>query len=56
MDWEAFFTGYCRQIDAPRRVCVEYYEGELSVDCCFGSCPYEQNCPIAQSIRDKQNT
>ena len=56
MDWEAFFSGYCRQIDAPRRVCAEFYDGTLIVDCCFDTCPYTPQCPIAQGIADKQNT
>ena len=46
MKQEAFFTGYCRQVDGSRTVMVE--EGEP--DCLYPDCPYTQNCPIAEGI------
>lgn len=49
---EEFITGYCRQLDRSRLVTVEAEDGEWNVDCGFGGCPYEPNCPIAQRIRE----
>ena len=52
---EEFFSGYCRQIDGSRMVAAELEDGELSADCCFGSCPYEDRCTIAASLREFSN-
>ena len=52
METEKFLSGYCRQLDAARTVCVVVENGEVTeVDCCFGSCPYETFCPIAKEIQ-----
>lgn len=52
MEQEFFFTGYCRQIDQSRMVCIILENGEIEeCDCCFGSCLYEPECPVAAQIR-----
>lgn len=54
MEQEAFYTGYCRQLDASRMVEVEYEDGQPpQADCGYGSCPYESQCTIAQQIRQQ---
>lgn len=51
MEREFFFSGYCRQLDQSRMVTLVTEDGELTeVDCCYGSCIYEPNCPIAAQI------
>ncbi len=51
METEKFFSGYCRQLDASRMVEVILESGEvMEVDCCYGSCLYQANCPIAKEI------
>lgn len=51
MDEEKIISGYCRQIDRSRMVTLECTgEGECSCDCCYGSCVYQPNCPIAREI------
>lgn len=53
MEKEAFFTGYCRQLDQSRMVTAVSENGELTeADCCYGSCVYEPNCVIAQKIKE----
>ena len=53
MEREEFFSGYCRCIDSSRMVAVLLNDGQLTeVDCNFGVCPYEQDCALAQKIRD----
>lgn len=52
MELEEFIAGYCRRADASRMVTVEAFDGELETDCCYGSCPYENECTIAQRIRE----
>lgn len=53
MEREAFFTGYCRQIDSARTVCVEAEGKELTeVDCLYETCPHATDCPIGKSIQD----
>ena len=53
MEVEKFVSGYCRQLDSARRVEVILEDGEISeVDCCYGSCLYEANCPIAKEIAE----
>jgi len=49
---EEFISGYCRTQDQSRMVAAELEDGELTVDCSFGSCPYEDQCTIAQRIRE----
>ena len=49
---EEFFSGYCRSIDGSRMVAVEIEDGEINADCCYGNCPYEDNCIIARHIRE----
>lgn len=52
MEEEKFISGYCRQVDGSRMVTLEYASREdYDVDCCFGSCPYDKDCPIAKEIR-----
>ncbi len=54
MEQEAFFSGYCRAIDASRMVAVEMVNHTLTeVDCCYETCPYQPNCPIAQAIQNR---
>ena len=53
MEREDFFSGYCRQLDASRMVAVFTIDGKIDeVDCQYGSCPYEQECPVAAKIRE----
>lgn len=52
MEIEKFVSGYCRQLDGARTVEVIVTDGNVDeVDCAFGSCPYENNCPIGREIR-----
>ena len=56
MEIEKFLSGYCRQLDSSRMVEVILEDGEVTeVDCCYGSCVYESNCPIAKEIADLKN-
>lgn len=51
MEIEKFLSGYCRQLDSSRMVEVLIEDGELSeIDCCYGSCIHQGNCPIAKEI------
>ena len=51
MEIEKFLSGYCRQLDASRTVCVLLENGEVTeVDCCYGSCPHQTVCSIAEEI------
>lgn len=53
MEEEKFLTGYCRTQDQSRMVAVVLADGRLGeVDCCYGSCPYEMNCRIAEQIKE----
>ena len=53
MEREDFFSGYCRQLDASRMVAVVTIDGQIDeVDCCYGSCPHEGECIVAQKIRE----
>ena len=53
MEIEKFCSGYCRQLDASRMVAVLLCDGEVEeVDCCYGSCVHQPNCPIAQEIEE----
>ena len=52
METEKFFSGYCRQLDNARMVeVIICNEQLLEVDCCYGSCVYQSNCPIAKEIQ-----
>ena len=51
MEQEAFFSGYCRQLDAARMVAVFVVDGQLDeVDCQYTTCPHAPNCQIAKQI------
>ena len=51
MEEEKFLSGYCRQLDNSRMVEVILENGEITeVDCCYGNCLYQLNCPIAKEI------
>ena len=51
MEKEYFFSGYCRVLDASRMVEVIAEDGEVTeVDCCYGNCIHQANCPIAKDI------
>ena len=52
MEEEYIFSGYCRTVDSSRMVTVET-DGESVTDvaCCYGNCPYESCCSIAEKIR-----
>ena len=51
MEKELFISGYCRALDQSRMVAVVTENGELTeVDCCYGNCIYQPNCPIAKQI------
>lgn len=51
MEQERFFSGYCRQLDGSRTVCVVLEDGAASeVDCCYGSCVYQGSCLIAKEL------
>ena len=53
MEKEAFFSVYCRQLDASRMVEVIVTDGQIDeVDCCFGNCVHQPNCTIAQKIEE----
>ena len=51
MEREAFFSGYCRCLDASRMVAV-VAEGKTleEVDCGYPDCPYAADCVVAQKI------
>jgi hypothetical protein len=52
METEKFISGYCRQLDQSRMVCIVLESGKLEeCDCCFGNCIYEDECPVAAQIR-----
>ena len=51
MEVEKFLSGYCKQLDNARMVGVILEDGEVTeVDCCYGNCVYQSNCPIAKEI------
>ena len=53
METEKFFSGYCKQLDGSRMVEVILSDGQLEeVDCCYGSCVHQANCPIAKEIEE----
>ena len=53
METEKFLSGYCRQLDGSRMVELVLEDGQISeVDCCYGNCVYQANCPIAAEIEE----
>ena len=51
MEIEKFVSGYCRVLDCSRLVEVLLNGNRIEeVDCCYGSCVYQPNCPIAKEI------
>ena len=53
MEIEKFCSGYCRQLDASRMVEVILENGKITeVDCHYGNCIYQSNCPIAKEIEN----
>ena len=51
MEVEKFVSGYCRQLDEARMVEVILEDGEITeIDCCYGSCVHQGNCPIAKEV------
>ena len=53
MEVEKFVSGYCRVLDASRMVEVILENGEITeVDCCYGNCVHQGNCPIAKEIEN----
>ena len=53
MEVEKFLSGYCRQLDASRMVEVILENGEVTeIDCCYGNCVYQSNCPIAKEVEE----
>lgn len=53
MEREAFFSGYCRNIDNSRMVAAEAEDNVLTeVDCDYPNCPYAPGCSIAEKIEE----
>jgi len=51
METEKFISGYCRQLDSSRMVEVVLEGKEITdIDCCYGNCVYQPNCPIAKEV------
>lgn len=51
METEKFVSGYCRVLDSSRMVEVILEDQKITeVDCCYGNCVYQANCPIAKEI------
>ena len=51
MEQEKFFSGYCRNIDGSRMICAVKENGQLlEADCDYPSCPFIQECTIANEI------
>lgn len=48
---EEILSGYCRSLDAARKVFIE--EGEP--DCDYAVCPYAASCPIGREIQKQEN-
>ena len=48
---EHFLSGYCRQLDGSRMVELVIENGQIDeIDCCYGECTFQSNCPIAKSV------
>ena len=55
MEEEKFYSGYCRQMDRSRMVAVVTENGEITdVDCRYGNCTYQSDCPIAKEIEQME--
>ena len=55
MEIEKFISGYCRVLDSSRMVEVILENSFLGeIDCNYGSCVYQPNCPIAREIDELQ--
>ena len=53
MERETFISGYCRQADGSRTVCVEADGSSLiSVDCLYENCPYGDACTVHKKIEE----
>ena len=53
MEIEKFVSGYCRQLDASRMVEVILEDSKVTeVDCLYGNCVYQCNCPVAEEIEE----
>ena len=53
MEVEKFFSGYCKVLDCARMVEVIAEDGEITeVDCNYGSCTFQNGCPIAKEISE----
>ena len=53
MEIEKFLSGYCRQLDGSRMVEVILENSKIiEIDCCYGNCVYQSNCPIAKEIEE----
>ena len=51
METEKFLSGYCKHLDGSRMVEVILEDSEITeVDCCYGTCIYQANCPIAKEL------
>ena len=51
MEQERILSGYCRALDCSRMVEVILSGGLVDeVDCCYGNCIHQANCPIAKEI------
>ena len=47
MEIEKFVSGYCRQLDSSRTVCVVLEGSEITeIDCCYDTCPHRPACPM----------
>ena len=56
MEEERILSGYCRKLDSHRMVEVVLKAGRLqSVDCDYGSCPFQGSCPLAGALEYPQN-
>ena len=56
MEKEIFLSGYCRCMDASRMVAVTLEDRCITeVDCNFGSCKFQNGCPIAKEIEQLKN-
>jgi len=49
---EKILSGYCRCLDGSRMVTAEQTPDGWEVDCHFGKCPYESECPVADGLRE----
>ncbi|MBQ8757594.1 MAG: hypothetical protein IJZ48_05040 [Oscillospiraceae bacterium] len=53
MEKELFLSGYCRNQDQSRMVCIVTEDGTLTeADCDYLCCPYTKECTIAKQIAE----